>query len=199
MVSAALWPSSAESFLYCNSGKSADFPELPFPGRGRKGQRKLSRKHPRPLSHRYAMPAPPKGEPLAVHANFISLPRPLPLRKSPAAPPLPTEAGAAAAVCGYDPSCENAFGALRRARQTRNKNHNSAVYAQQRRRPPPVAETGRSCWGSGQQDASAVQGTMRMLGAATRKKRSAFKSFFRTPPRRPDAPAGHTAMPRRTG
>ena len=24
----------------------------------------------------------------------------------------------------------------------------------QRRRPPPVAETGRSCWGSGQQDAS---------------------------------------------
>ena len=25
---------------------------------------------------------------------------------------------------------------------------------EQRRRPPPVAETGRSCWGSGQQDAS---------------------------------------------
>ena len=24
----------------------------------------------------------------------------------------------------------------------------------QQRRPPPVAETGRSCWGSGQQDAS---------------------------------------------
>ena len=38
----------------------------------------------------------------------------------------------------------------------------------QRRRPPPVAETGRSCWGSGQQDARAAQGTMRMLGAATR-------------------------------
>ena len=47
-----------------------------------------------------------------------------------AAPPLPTEAGVAAVVCGYDPSCENAFGALRRARQTRNKNHNSAIYAQ---------------------------------------------------------------------
>ena len=29
----------------------------------------------------------------------------------------------------------------------------------QRRRPPPAAETGRSCWGSGQQDASAAQGT----------------------------------------
>jgi len=43
----------------------------------------------------------------------------------------------------------------------------------QRRRPPPVAETGRS-WGSGQQDASAAQGTMRMLGAATRKTRRAF-------------------------
>ena len=38
----------------------------------------------------------------------------------------------------------------------------------QRRRPPPAAETGRSCWGSGQQDARAAQGTMRMLGAATR-------------------------------
>ena len=38
----------------------------------------------------------------------------------------------------------------------------------QRRRPPPAAETGRSCWGSGQQDASAAQGTKRMLGAATR-------------------------------
>ena len=38
----------------------------------------------------------------------------------------------------------------------------------QQRRPPPAAETGRSCWGSGQQDARAAQGTMRMLGAATR-------------------------------
>ena len=38
----------------------------------------------------------------------------------------------------------------------------------QRRRPPPAAEAGRSCWGSGQQDASAAQGTKRMLGAATR-------------------------------
>ena len=38
----------------------------------------------------------------------------------------------------------------------------------QRRRPLPAAEAGRSCWGRGQQDASAVQGTQRMLGAATR-------------------------------
>ena len=35
----------------------------------------------------------------------------------------------------------------------------------QRRRPPPVAETGRSCWGSGQQDASGAKQT---LGTATR-------------------------------
>ena len=56
-------------------------------------------------------------------------------------------------------------------RCTEKTNHFSAENAQQRRRPPPVAETGRSCWGSGQQDARAVQGTMRMLGAATRKKR----------------------------
>ncbi|MEQ2361216.1 hypothetical protein, partial [Faecalibacterium tardum] len=31
------------------------------------------------------------------------------------------------------------------------------------------------CWGSGQQDARAAQGTMRMLGAATRKKRKPFQ------------------------
>ena len=30
----------------------------------------------------------------------------------------------------YDPTRENAFGALRRARQTRNKNNSSAEYAQ---------------------------------------------------------------------
>ena len=36
---------------------------------------------------------------------------------------------------------------------------------EQRRRPPPAAETGRSCWGRGQQDASEA---LRMLGAATR-------------------------------
>ena len=41
--------------------------------------------------------------------------------------------------------------------------------ALQQLRPPPAAETGSSCWGSGQQDASAAQGTKRMLGAATRR------------------------------
>ena len=38
----------------------------------------------------------------------------------------------------------------------------------QRRRPPPAADTGRSCWGSGLQDASAAQGTKWTLGTATR-------------------------------
>ena len=55
------------------------------------------------------------------------------------------------------------------------------IFPLQRRRPPPVAETGRSCWDSGQQDASAAQGTMRMLGAATRKTRRAFKSSYTAP------------------
>ena len=39
----------------------------------------------------------------------------------------------------------------------------------QRRRPPPAADTGRSCWGSGLQDASASQGTKQTQGAATRR------------------------------
>ena len=39
----------------------------------------------------------------------------------------------------------------------------------QRRRPPPAADTGRSCWGSGQQDTSAAQGTKWTLGTATRR------------------------------
>ena len=38
----------------------------------------------------------------------------------------------------------------------------------QQQRPLPAAETGRSCWGCGQQDARAAQGTMQPLGAATR-------------------------------
>ena len=37
----------------------------------------------------------------------------------------------------------------------------------QQRRPLPAAETGRSCWGCGQQDARAAQGTTQPLGAAT--------------------------------
>ncbi len=46
----------------------------------------------------------------------------------------------------------------------------------QQRRPPPAADTGRSCWGSGQQDTSAAQGTKWTLGTATRL--SAAASFF---------------------
>ena len=39
----------------------------------------------------------------------------------------------------------------------------------QQRRPPPAADTGRSCWGRGQQDTSAAQGTKWTLGTATRR------------------------------
>ena len=38
----------------------------------------------------------------------------------------------------------------------------------QRRRPPPVADEGRSCWGRGQQDTSTILCAKWMLGAATR-------------------------------
>ena len=44
----------------------------------------------------------------------------------------------------------------------------------QQRRPLPVAETGRNCWGSGLQDASAAPRHEADAGAATRKRR-AFK------------------------
>ena len=46
----------------------------------------------------------------------------------------------------------------------------------QQRRPPPAADTGGDCWGRGQQDTSAAQGTKWTLGTATRL--SAAASFF---------------------
>ncbi len=55
------------------------------------------------------------------------------------------------------------FEQLRRCRRRQRKN--SPV---QQRRPLPAAEAGRSCWGCGQQDARAAQGTTQPLGAATR-------------------------------
>ena len=45
----------------------------------------------------------------------------------------------------------------------------TSVQQVQRRRPQPAAETGRSCWGRGQQDTSTAQGAKWMLGAATRR------------------------------
>ena len=52
-------------------------------------------------------------------------------------------------------------------------------FEQQQRRPLPAAETRRSCWGCGQQDARAAQGTMQPLGAATR---APFLRGSRNPP-----------------
>ena len=45
------------------------------------------------------------------------------------------ESGAIAAVFRYDSSRENAFGALRRARQTRNKNSIPLIMARAQRKP----------------------------------------------------------------
>ena len=57
--------------------------------------------------------------------------------------------------------------------------HRAGGFEQQQRRPLPAAETGRSCWGCGQQDARAVQGTVQPLGAATR---VPFQRGSRNPP-----------------
>ena len=105
----------------------------------------LVAQRPRPLSQSLtALPALPKGEPLAVHANFISLPRPLPLgevdanvvsrRRGRGCSPqrlLPQEAGAANAACHYDPTREK--GIAERPQTLRYPeiiNNSSAEYAQ---------------------------------------------------------------------
>ena len=51
----------------------------------------------------------------------------------------------------------------------------------QQRRPPPAADTGRSCWGRGQQDTSATQGTKWSLGTATRLSEAASIFGLRLP------------------
>ena len=55
----------------------------------------------------------------------------------------------------------------------------------QQRRPPPAADAGRSCWGSGQQDMSAAQGAKWPLGAATRVPLEYHISRTNTTPRLP--------------
>ena len=62
-----------------------------------------------------------------------------------------------------------ALTSVRAATNAKNKNQIPLNMPRvQQRRPLPAAEAGRSCWGRGQQDASAFQSTKRMLGAATR-------------------------------
>ena len=62
-----------------------------------------------------------------------------------------------------------ALTSVRAATNAKNKNQIPLNMPRvQQRRPLPAAETGRNCWGRGQRGASTVQGTMRMLGAATR-------------------------------
>ena len=45
-------------FIFCNSGKSADFPELPFHGRGRGGKRQLPHLFPSETAARRAAGSP---------------------------------------------------------------------------------------------------------------------------------------------
>ena len=87
MPSALLWAYSAENLFYnCNSGKSADFPELLFHRWGRRGTQHLQRRflrkrgaveglpvcfqHAEPSQAHIRSPAPPKGELFAVTAQF---------------------------------------------------------------------------------------------------------------------------------
>ena len=55
----------------------------------------------------------------------------------------------------------------------------------QQRRPLPAAETGRSCWGSGQQDARPLQGPLQTLSAATRDIKKEPTGLFFAACRRP--------------
>ena len=57
---------------------------------------------------------------------------------------------------------------IRRNGEARERKHKLGSPIRQQRRPPPVADEGRRCWGSGQQDTSAILCTKWTLGAATR-------------------------------
>ncbi len=75
MRSALLCASSAEKlFLIRNSGKSADFPELPFHGRGRNGKRKLV-SSPSPSLLRKS--TSPKGRGKSTTGSFLITPNTL--------------------------------------------------------------------------------------------------------------------------
>ena len=102
-------------------------------------------------------------------------------KRSKASPPnfAPSFCALCLIVCDFLPKTWNLRRKEGKSAPTREKGYRNArrrfctpkfkiILPLQQRRPPPAAETGRSCWGSGQQDASAAQGTMRMLGAATR-------------------------------
>ena len=125
-------------------------------------------------------PAPPRGRLCAMPKTFPPLPKAVPLGKV-ASPQAMTEgespqrrafaeSGAANAAALHDPTCEK--GIQKRPQAFLNPELKIIfplkMARAQQRRPPPAVETGRSCWGSGQRDARAAQGTMRMLGAATR-------------------------------
>ena len=142
--------------------------------------RKLSRHakgHPLRLT---TFASSPKGTPLRYAGNFPAIAKSRPLgeggiaagddgRGIPAAPRFRIKR-CCKCCCPSRPTCEK--GIQKRPQAFLNPEFKIIFPLKmarvQQRRPPPAVETGRSCWGSGQQDASAAQGTMRMLGAATR-------------------------------
>ena len=71
---------------------------------------------------------------------------------------------------------------IRRGRSPAGFAKSKIMFPLQQRRPLPAAETGRSCWGSGQQDMSAAQGTKWTLGAATRFAQSNAKGISNRQP-----------------
>ena len=140
-----LWPCSAEELFYISRlSRSAERSKRIFTGGVVKANdicsaafcESAALRGTNPLRHRCAMPPPPKGggfalligrwqkaPPSGELANAVSLRgfSPLKFCKN----PYPqrracTASGAATVVSRHDPSRENAFGALRRARQTRN-------------------------------------------------------------------------------
>ena len=104
-----------------------------------------------PLRHCFAMPPLPKGEALAGRATFYWTPearqgakgRALLQRAGPSSYNLSVSLRSTAPLVGEPLAKRRSFPLCQ-----------SLPYKGQRRRPPPVAETGRSCWGSGQRDAS---------------------------------------------
>ena len=71
---------SGKNIFICSSETPAGVSELLFHELGRGGKRQLQTLTGSPSqSNPSDLPALPKGEPLAIHANFTSLPRPLPL------------------------------------------------------------------------------------------------------------------------
>ena len=169
MPSVSLWASSAEIlFLICEKEKPAGFSFSLFHGKGRNGKQHLLALAPL----RGAAAAAAEGPINRRNVKKVQRRRPPPaadtgrscwgsgLQDASAAQGTKQTQGAATRLS--EAAGIFSFRPLPWDYQGR------AAPCLQRRRPPPAADTGRSCWGSGLQDASAAQGTKWTLGTATR-------------------------------